>query len=146
MRTIFLSNRGRRLRRILAASFAIAMVAGSILASRDVDAGGRDSDGSRMLARQITVGSWHADELSPPKDKVDWHYFKLDKPKSTSVRLKLIKSSKPATLTLTSATGDRLARTKTKGGNGKVAKRLDPGLYYLSVESKAAISYQVRVD
>lgn len=124
---------------------SLLMLAATLVWTSDLSAFGRDADGSRMQARPHKLGASSSDRLSPPKDSIDWRYVRLSKSDDVSFSVK----SKPAThgvrITITDAMGKRIAGGTTQNGSFDTRRRLDPGLYYVSVSSSAAVSYTISI-
>ncbi|RVU42629.1 hypothetical protein EA187_15695 [Lujinxingia sediminis] len=120
---------GRRIKRMV----GVGVIGGVLVTATFAMAQGRDADGTRMQARQVAVGSTHSDRLSPPQDREDWYFVRVDE----AVELKVSVRSRPASvalrLELQGATGDRLAVAATEQGSAQVAKRVNPGIYYMQV-------------
>ena len=124
----------------LSAFLALVLVAGPGWAE------GRDSDGSRMQARKVKVGASESDSLSPPSDKADWRYFKLDSTKSVTISVNASVDKATISVSMTSATGKSIVSSRATGSPVTVQKELDPGIYYFSVESNHATDYTVQID
>ena len=106
----------------------------------------RDDDGSRMQARQVDVDSEHSDRLDPPRQKEDWRMFKLDDDHSLSLELTVETDDRTATLTLSSAVGDELAKATADDEAGRIEESLDAGIYYVTVESTEALHYSLVIE
>ena len=105
----------------------------------------RDADGTRMQARHVEVGTTHSESLSPPEDRADWRMIRIGESTDLALSLTLRGSDVEATLTLTSATGDRLEQ-KTAGKDGaSITRTLDAGIYYIAVESSDALRYTLSI-
>ncbi len=131
------------MRRALALLAAVLLVAS--FPSGDATANARDPDGSRMQARQIAVGSSARDQLQPPRDSVDWHYFKLRGAKRVSISLSSAPAGNVAQIRVTNAMGKSVASSATRDGKASIARRLDPGVYYVSVSSPKQVTYTLSV-
>lgn len=110
-----------------------------------LEAKSRDSDESRMQAREVEFPSEHSDDLDPPDDEVDWRYFKLDEQSEASLELSFESDEVDGTLTLVGATGDELASRDVSDGKATLSESLDPGVYYLSVEADSKTSYSLSI-
>ncbi|MBA2663684.1 MAG: T9SS type A sorting domain-containing protein [Bradymonadaceae bacterium] len=124
------------------ASVAIALC---LLVAFESSAEARDPDGTRMQARKVALGATHATTLAPPTDAADWRYIQLKE----GVELTIEVSSEPKTqvvkVTLTTATGDELTAASSQGGRLKITRNLDPGIYYISIQSGDAVSYRMTI-
>lgn len=121
---------------------ACALVATTALVGvEDAGAFGRDADGSRMQARSAELGSSYTDTLSPPGDSVDWRYVRISSAAVVTATVRCDPSSSSARITMTDSVGKTIARSSTRDGTGSIKKRLDPGLYYISVSSDANLRY-----
>lgn len=128
---------------------ALAIIVGAVLLaaafSQTASANARDPDGSRMQARQISVGSATRDRLAPPRDSVDWHYFKLSSAREVTISLTGKPGSVTASMRVTNAVGKSVGGSNTQNGSASMTRRLDPGIYYVSVSSSNALSYTLSV-
>ncbi|MGM0556184.1 MAG: hypothetical protein ACQEVA_07380 [Myxococcota bacterium] len=136
-------RRTRRIGRIVAGIIAVGAVL--TMSSPLLLAGGRDSDASRMQARQIEVGSSENDSLSPPDDQIDWRYFKLDERKSVEVSISGAADKAGLEVSLTTATGSKIDSKSASRGSATVEATLDPGIYYFSVSAKGSTKYTASV-
>lgn len=127
------------------AALMLTVGAAVLLCAPQILAGGRDSDASRMQARKIDVGASESDSLNPPKDRVDWRYFKLGERRSVEVSVSGADESASMTVELTTATGTEIDSTSATRGNATLEKTLDPGIYYFSVSAKRSTTYSVQV-
>lgn len=125
---------------------AICVVMVTLLVAGQLWAKGRDSDASRMQAREIAVGASDNDSLAPPSDATDWRYFKLDSKRKVTVSVNPTSDKATVSVAMTTATGESLASSQSTGRPVTVSEELDPGIYYFSVESNRATDYTVRVD
>jgi hypothetical protein len=116
-----------------------------MLASPQLLASGRDSDGSRMQAKRVDVGASESDSLSPPNDQADWRYFKLDARKSVDISVSGVAEKANVELVLTTATGSNIEATTASRGSASLKATLDPGIYYFSVSAKGSTKYTVEV-
>lgn len=106
---------------------------------------GRDSDGTRMQARHVEVGSTHRDSLSPPHDRADWRMIRLDQSSNLEIIL-TVHSGGEASLTLTDSSGHRIAGASAKPEKeAALNRRLDAGIYYISVESSESLRYTLQL-
>ena len=115
------------MKRVTSILIALAVTLTAVYASSNA----RDADGSRMQARSHDLGDQAVDRLAPPSDVVDWRY----------VRLK-----EAGVLQVTSATGTKVFTGSTKKGEFKTSKKLEAGLYYISVASRDAVNYELTVE
>lgn len=111
----------------------------------EVSAQHRDPDGTRMQARQMSVGSTQSQSLTPPHDVVDWRYIKLERSMEITIEVSSQPENVGIRLVLTSATGDELATVMTRAGSGTIKRSLDAGIYYISVGSSQSASYRISV-
>ena len=105
-------------------------------------ANGRDADGSRMQARPLTLGDPVSDRIAPPVDSVDWRYLRLSDPTDVTFEVR-VASGTSARVTLTDAMGKTITRASTNDGSFSTRRRLDPGLYYVSVSATGPVSYKL---
>lgn len=122
---------------------ALILSLAGLLAPSVLEANTRDSDGSRMQARKIAFPSSHQDSLDPPDDRADWRYFKLTEEASVTMKATFAESPAGAKLRLMDASGDELAATSAQGGKAELSKRVDAGVYYLSVEASSKTDYSL---
>jgi hypothetical protein len=111
----------------------------------DLAAFGRDADGSRMQARPHKLGTSSTDHLSPPKDSVDWRYVRLPKSQDVTFSVKSRPPSASLRISITNAMGRNVFEGSTQRGSFTTRRRLDPGLYYVSVSSNTAASYTISI-
>jgi hypothetical protein len=104
----------------------------------------RDADGSRMQASEVALGKSVSDSLSPPRDSVDWRYFRLKSGSDVSIEVSGSRDVR-VKIQLTTATGKMVAETTTAEGKGRLSQKLDPGLYYVSVSAPAATEYKLTI-
>lgn len=97
-----------------------------------------------MQARPHRLGESARDELSPPADNVDWRYIRLGDAADVTIELST-NSGASVRVTLTDAMGKSIAGASTTDGKFTTRRRLDPGLYYIAVSSKSAVSYSLSV-
>ncbi|RAL20152.1 hypothetical protein DL240_18205 [Lujinxingia litoralis] len=105
---------------------------------------GRDADGSRMQARQLAPGASHSDAISPPRDREDWFFVRVDEARELTFSLRAQRGEAKMTLELQGATGDRLGVSTTEGGKTALARRVNPGIYYVRVSGEGG-RYELRV-
>ena len=122
---------------------ALALLAVLLVWTSNSAASGRDSDGSRMQARPHSLGSSDSDRLSPPNDAVDWRYLRLKEAKTVELSVSVTPPEASVDVVMTNAMGKSLYRGKTSGGSLSTSRRLDPGLYYVSVSSSRSVSYTI---
>ncbi len=103
----------------------------------------RDSDGSRIQARSIKLGTPINDKINPPTDKADWFYFRIKKNKKIQIRLS--SNAGPANLTLSNTVGKSIYSGRTTKKPLMETRNLKPGIYYVSVSSKAGLSYSLSI-
>lgn len=125
---------GRRVRAIVGAGIVVGVLAVATLAV----AQGRDADGTRMQARQLAIGATHSDRLSPPADREDWFFVRIDAATDLRVSVRARPSGASLRLELQGATGDRLASATTGEGSAVVSQRVNPGIYYMKVSGDEA--------
>lgn len=135
----------RRTRRaILTVGLLVCMVVIGGFAS-PLQARSRDSDASRMQARKIDFPAEHTDKLSPPDDRIDWTYFKLAEARTVTVQVDFDNPAASGKLSLTAATGVEIASSALDAGKARLSRKLDPGVYYVSVQASAASAYTLSV-
>ncbi len=127
-----------------ALSIAIAIMA--LLIAVPVLAQERDSDGTRMQARHVELGSVHNDSLSPPVDRADWRMIRLEEDATLTLELSVQPTNRSATLTLTGATGNELASERAGSNAAKIESSLDAGIYYIAVESSQELRYRLEIN
>ena|SRR5690554_4076249 len=125
---------GRRSRAIL----GVGVVAGLLVVGTLAFAQGRDADGTRMQARPIALGATHSDRLSPPQDREDWFFVRVDSAGELRVSVRARPPGASLRLELQGATGDRLSTATTSGGNAEVRQQVNPGIYYVQVSGEEA--------
>ena len=103
----------------------------------------RDSDGTRMQARQVELGSVHSDRLTPPDDGVDWRMIRLDEQTDVVLRLSVKTEDASAQLKLTGATGEELAVSTAGEEDASIERSLLAGIYYIAVESADSLQYEI---
>lgn len=103
----------------------------------------RDSDGSRIQARSITLGSAVKDKVNPPSDKADWFYFRIKQ--TQKVKIELVTNSDSAQLSLSNTVGKSIYSGSTNKKVLNSTKTLKPGIYYVSVSSKTGVSYSLLI-
>ncbi len=106
----------------------------------------RDADTSRMQARQVEVGSVHTDRLSAPDDVVDWRIVRLDERGTLRLELTVQTSERSAKLALTNATGEELETVEAGSESATIERRLDAGIYYISVSSSQSLEYRLAIE
>lgn len=104
----------------------------------------RDPDGSRMQASEIDLGKTVSDSLSPPRDSVDWRYFRLKAGSNVSIDISGNRDVR-IRVQLTTATGKSVAEMTTSEGKGRLTQKLAPGLYYVSVSAPASTDYRLTI-
>ncbi|MFW5966821.1 MAG: hypothetical protein ACOCV2_04845 [Persicimonas sp.] len=135
-------RRGQPTRGLILALLA-AFFVGAPLAP--LEAKSRDSDESRMQAREVEFPSEHSDDLDPPDDEVDWRYFKLDEQSNVEIELSFESDDVGGELKLVGATGDELDSVDVTDGEATLSESLDPGVYYVSVEADAKTPYKLSI-
>lgn len=124
---------------IFAALLVLMVVSPSALAQ------GRDADGTRMQARPISLGTTQTDSLSPPDDRADWRLLRLDEVHQLRLDVSL-SGGNSLTLTLTTSSGDPIATSRaTENDAASINQRLEPGIYYISVQSSDALRYRLEL-
>lgn len=135
--------RSLKLERIGRAVLTAAIVGATLGVAAQGFAGARDADGSRMQARSMKVGSTQRDSLMPPRDRVDWRSFKLSQGKGVSIAINHKPPKAAVAVRLTDSRGQELGVARTRGGRAVLTRRLEPGIYYISVSSRARVSYSL---
>ena len=130
----------------LASLLALCLVLAGVGDPASLGAKSRDSDGSRMQARKIEFPSTHKDALSPPDDAVDWRYFKLGAPRRADLSVTFGGAGAGGRLALTTATGRELAVADQASKKATVSEKLEPGVYYVSVQTKKATGYKLSLE
>ena len=125
---------------------AIALVVGIVGLSLPAVSQERDSDGTRLQARHVDVGTVHNDRLAPPQDEADWRMIQLEDDTNLALKLAVRPSDRSAQLTLTGATGDQLAAKTADEDSATIEMSLDAGIYYIAVESTQSLRYELRID
>ncbi len=105
----------------------------------------RDSDGTRMQARQVELDSTHSDRLDPPDEQADWRMIRLDEESEIKLELNVRPSNVSADLTLTNATGEELQVETTSGSNATIERTLLAGIYYIAVKSDDSLRYELSI-
>jgi hypothetical protein len=108
-------------------------------------AGGRDPDGSRMLARRHVFGSVQTDRLSPPGDVVDWRYFRVSELKEVTVLATFEPSVDSVKVSLIGSTGKSVSDVDGVDGKAEIRLSLEPGVYFVKITSSHSITYHVSV-
>lgn len=132
------------IKRAAALGLALVIAVGFVTSTTDAQAVARDADGSRMQARAIKLGSTQRDTLRPPSDRIDWRSVKLSKASRLSVSVSHDGEGAVA-IRLTDSRGQAKGSATTRKGRGAVSAELAPGIYYISVSSKAPVSYSITV-
>mgnify|MGYP006291403097 CR=1 FL=1 len=130
--------------RIVTVWVAVLLVFG--LVGLPQTASARDADGSRLGAQAIEIGASASDSLTPPDDRADWRYIKVESAGDIEIFLQAKPGDRPVTLKLTKATGDELDSARTDAGSATIARSLQPGLYYIEVSSAEKVSYTISVE
>lgn len=117
----------------------------SAIGALDAMAFGRDTDGSRMQARHVSLGSTIRDNLMPPKDRVDWRAFKVTRAKSVTIAGQHKPAGARMVIALVNSRGQQVASATSNGGKVTLSQMLKPGVYYFSVSSDARMSYRLNV-
>ena len=125
--------------------FTIAVAILTLFLALPVAAQDRDSDGTRMQARPVDVGSVHQDTLSPPSDRADWRMIRLEEETTLSLELTVRPNNRSATLTLTGSTGNELASEQADRRSAKIETSLEAGIYYIAVESSQSLRYELNI-
>lgn len=116
------------------------------LVSSSVFSNARDADGSRMQARSHSLGDQATDRLAPPSDRVDWRYVRVKKAANVKFKVNSQPASATVRLAVTSATGKKVLSQSSKKGSLRASKKLQPGLYYVSVGSKESVNYDLTIE
>lgn len=139
-------NRSRKFRRFQILSCRAITVLGFSIVAMNLAAQPRDSDGTRMQAQKVALATTHKDTLTPPADSADWRYVQIEK----TTRLTISVSSEPAdknvTVFLTTATGNELAQSSSNNGRLEISRQLDPGIYYINIQSGSPVSYRMSIQ
>lgn len=102
----------------------------------------RDSDGTRIQARSIAMGSPVNDKLNPPGDKVDWYYFRIKETRKVQINLTTSGSTQVA---LSDTVGKSIFSELSNKKKLSSSRDLKPGIYYLSVSAKSGVSYSLTI-
>lgn len=143
-----MSWRTRGLKSTRSRALRVACVAGVFLvasASTYAFASARDADGSRMQARSFKLGTTQKDHLMPPRDRVDWRSFKLDKAKTVTISVSSKAGKAGLGVSLTDARGKSLGKAAAPKGSAKIQKKLEPGIYYVAVTAKGKAAYSISI-
>ncbi len=132
----------RKMRWAMAIGLAVLMIATTLPVSSQE----RDSDGTRMQARYVQLGTTHAGTLNPPDEKADWRMLRLVEETQLVVELDVTTEDRSAVLTLTGATGTELDSQRAAGQPGIITKTLQAGIYYVAVESTKDLRYEISID
>lgn len=139
-------NRSRKFRRFQIFSCLAITILGFSIVAMNLAAQPRDSDGTRMQAQKVALATTHKDTLTPPADSADWRYVQIEK----TTRLTISVSSEPAdknvTVFLTTATGNELAQSSSNNGRLEISRQLDPGIYYINIQSGSPVSYRMSIQ
>ena len=130
------------MKRVTSILIALAVTLTAVYASSNA----RDADGSRMQARSHDLGDQAVDRLAPPSDVVDWRYIRVKKTKRVGFSVSSTPPEARVTIGVTSATGTKVFTGSTKKGEFKTSKKLEAGLYYISVASRDAVNYELTVE
>lgn len=146
MKTFRAKAHSRKLQTLSLISSLVLITIGVFILTQNLEAQPRDLDGTRMQAQKVSLGTTHKDKLSPPADTADWRYIQIEK----NTRLTITVSSEPAdqntTVTLTTATGNELAQASSNKGRLEITRQLEPGIYYINIQSGGPISYRMSIQ
>lgn len=106
----------------------------------------RDSDGTRMQARHIELGTVETKTLNPPDESADWRMLRLDEETGVELTLSVDTADRRATLTLTGATGEELEVKTAQDDPATIERTLLAGIYFISVESSDPLQYELSVQ
>ena len=106
----------------------------------------RDSDTSRMQAKQLQVGSVDSGRLSQPDEAVVWRMIRLEEETTLVLGLRVRTGQRSASLTLTDATGEELESRRAGGQEATIQSNLKAGIYYVSVTSDETLEYRLSVE
>lgn len=139
-------SRPRKFRNFRILSSMLVVAIGLSALALNLSAQPRDRDGNRMQAQKVALGTNHKDTLAPPGDAADWRYIQIE----NSTRLTITVSTEPTdqnvTVTLTTATGNELAKSTSNKGRLEIARQLDPGIYYINIQSGSPVSYRMSIQ
>ncbi len=139
-------NRSRKFRRFQILSVLVITVLGFSAVAMNLAAQPRDSDGTRMQAQKVALGTTHKDTLSPPADSADWRYVQIEKATKLTVSVSSEPADKNVTVSLTTATGTDLAQSSSSNGRLEITRQLDPGIYYINIQSGSPVSYRMSIQ
>lgn len=106
----------------------------------------RDSDGTRMQARQVDVGTEHEARLDPPEQEADWRMIQLEEGHDLGLELTVETEGAEATLTLTEATGEEMSSASAGDESATIERSLGAGVFYIAVESDDTLEYQLTIE
>lgn len=139
-------NRSQRFRRIQILSCLVITVLGFSVLARSLTAQPRDSDGTRMQAQKVALGTTLKDTLAPPSDSADWRYIQIEKATKLTISVSSEPAARNVTVSLTTATGSELSQTSSSNGRLEIARQLDPGIYYINIQSGGPVSYRMSIQ
>ena len=125
---------------------AAAIMVASVALALPVVSQERDSDGTRMQARTVEIGTIHADQLQPPDTQADWRLIRLDEETDVKLTLTVNTENQSADLTLSGATGEELEKRRAGRESATIERTLLAGIYYISVESSDTLSYELSIQ
>ena len=123
---------------------AVVMCAAMVTAV--VPAKQQDSDGTRLQARPVDLGTVHTDRLDPPGEEADWRMVQLEERHTLQLQLDIRTGGRNATLTLTDAAGEPIADDTAGDQSADIEEQLEAGIYYIAVESTESLTYELRID
>lgn len=126
-------------------AIGVAVVVAAMLVAVPGLAQERDSDGTRMQARQVEIGTVHSGRLDPPDEEADWRMVQLEDQHLLELELTVETDGAEATLGLTEATGEAM-ETETTDSSAAVEKSVGAGIYYIAVESDDTLEYELTID
>ncbi len=124
---------------------AVFVGAGLLLGASSATANARDSDGSRLQASSMSLGSTKRDTLVPPRDRADWRSFKVTSKGNVSISLTHKPAKATVSVALTDARGKSVTSASSNKGSASIRQPLSPGIYYVSVSSGSKVSYSLTV-
>ncbi len=139
-------NRSRKFRRFQIVSCLVITVLGISVVAFNLAAQPRDSDGTRMQAQKVALGTTHKDTLAPPADSSDWRYVQIEKATRFTISVSSEPADKNVTVALTTATGNELAQSSSSNGRVEITRQLDPGIYYINIQSGSPVSYRMSIQ
>ena len=134
----------RTTKSLLAKATACAFACGVTGSATQVMASARDADGARVQARSIALGSSQSDTLMPPRDRVDWRSFKVERGGGVTVAI-THPNGVSVSVALSNSRGETLATATSSKGRASLSRTLEPGIYFVSVSSTQKARYEIAV-